>query len=246
MILAFTVLVCSMQGNIFSSNFEILKCDYFDSGTNEEFYYIHTELSERCYTSIYNKWVYFSVIPSFVLYAFILPLIYFIYMYLHRDDLYQKNNLIHVGFLVNGYKSNKNFWEFLFFFRKFILNLTVIFLDTFSAATLILIILLISLYLQLKNQPFLTKKLNTFEFHSIFCAIFILMLAFFSDTMINKFAQGISIIMMFTSNSLFLIIILRIFLTIKLNELVKVKKIKILETIVTNLFNRKIFFLKKV
>lgn len=241
MILAFTVLVCSMQGNIFSSNFEILKCDYFESGTDEKFYYIHTELSERCYTSIYNSWVYFSVIPSFLIYAFILPLIYFIYMYWHNDDLYEKSNLIHVGFLVNGYKSNKNYWEFLFFFRKFILNLIVIFLDTFSAATLILIVLLISLYLQYRNEPFLTKKLNRFEFHSIFCAIFILMLAFFSDTLINKFAQGVSIFMMFSSNCLFLILILRIFLTIKLNEIVEEKKIRILQKIVTNLFHRKNF-----
>lgn len=237
-ILTFTILVTSMQGSIFSSLFAILSCEPFES-ENEKFYYISSYLSERCYTQTYNKWVYFMLFPTLSFYIFILPSISFIYMYqqFRKKMITSEINLMYIGFLINGYRRQKIFWEFWLFFRKILLNLTVIFLNPFPAALLVLAILFLSLFFQYINKPFLTKKLNKFEFLSIFSCAFILILALFSENMPIKFIQILCIPIMFVINAGYILMVLKICLIFKLNDAMKKKPIKIFKAIVDKFFN---------
>lgn len=239
MILTFTILVSSMQGSIFSSFFEILNCESFESESNEEFYFISSYLSERCYTETYKKWVYFMLLPTLSFYILVLPSIAYIYMYkqFREKKINSEINIMYIGFLINGYRKQKIFWEFWLFFRKILLNLSVIFLSPFPAALLVLVILFASLVFQYINKPFLTKKLNKFEFFSIFSCAFILVLALLSENMLIEFIQIFCIAFMFLINTGYLLMILKIFLVFKLNDVIKKKSIKILQKIIDKFFN---------
>jgi len=240
LLIAFSIIVCSLQSPIFSSFFEILLCDNFQSN-DQSFSYIHTQLSERCYTSSYFIWVFYFIIPAFFFYGILLPSISYIYIFYHRENLYETDVLNRIGFLINGYKKEKYFWEFIFFFRRLVLNIVIIFLDPMSAALLALNILFISLMLQKKNQPFLTKKLNSFEYYSNKFCCFILVIALFSQSFENEIVQILCTVTMIIINILFLIDIVKIILIFKLNEIVAIKKFSILETLTTRFFNSKIF-----
>ena len=74
LLIAFSIIVCSFQGVIFNSIFEILNCDYFETET-ESAYFIHSYLLEACYTFRYNSWIYFFIIPTLIFYAVLLPLL---------------------------------------------------------------------------------------------------------------------------------------------------------------------------
>ena len=235
--IVFSIIVCSMQSQIFSSFFEILSCDGFQSDDSSYSYYIHSDSSEKCYTSSYYSWVISFIIPAFGFYGILLPLMAFIYIFINRKNLYETQVLNRVGFLLNGYKKDKFYWEFLLFFRKLTLNLVIIFWNKGQPSFFVLITIYLSTILVKKNQPFLTKKLNSFEFYSNNCCGFILMVALLSENFDSEIGQLSCMLVMILLNLVFLFSILRIIFTFKLNEISAVKKFRILERIVEQFFN---------
>lgn len=243
--LAFTVIVCLLQGNIFTSLFEILKCNEFHSDDNKKYYYIQSSLSTLCYDDNYNKWIFFLIIPSMVFYGVFLPSLAYIYMFFNKNSLYNNNVMMYVGFIVNGYKKEKNFWEFFFFFRRILLNLIIIFFDKNLAPEFVMIILLISLFLQYKNQPFLTKQLNRYEFYSIFCVCVTLALAIFSQSSNSLYVQEICTALIFLPNCVFMLLIGKILIYLKLEDILKEKN-NLIQKLFDKIFNSKslYFFIK--
>lgn len=229
-----------MQGGIFSSILEILKCDMFE-GENQKLYYIHSYLSEKCYTQNYYNWLNLTTIPIFVIYAFFFPLLAFLYIYRAGRYVYDKKHLIFVGFILNGYKSRNKFWEFWFFIRKIIFNLGVVFFEKSVASFYIILIFFISIYLQHDRRPFLTKRLNKLELENISSSLFILVLSLFSENVENKVIQGFCISLMFLINCVFLLKVLYIFLNLKLSNIAENKKNKLLEKILKNFLNSFLF-----
>lgn len=225
-----------MQGIIIFSIFEILKCDEFNSGENQKEYYIHTFLSEKCYTETYKFWFNYLMIPLFIFYAIILPLIAFIYIIIIRKNMNKKNNLIYISFLVNEYKSDNRFWEFWFLIRKLSLNLVVIFIDSKNGSKIIFLILLFSLYLQYFRKPYITKRLNKFEFESIFYSSLMLVLQLVSESLENQISQGICVALLILLDCLYVIKFLRMFLNLKLREIQKKRKSNKFLTMLSSLF----------
>lgn len=208
----------------------MLKCDSFQTQSDIKEYYIHSYLSTKCYSDYYYKWLSVSIIPWFIFYAVLLPLVAAIFMIINRQNIYAKDIIVYVGFLVNGYKGENNYWEFLFLLRKIALNLVVIFLDRSVAPQIFMIILLICLILQYKNQPFLTKQLNNYEFYGIFCCCWVLMFSLFSEAAENKFIQMFCISLMFIPNCIFILMVGKILFFMKLNEMMRGKENKFVLT----------------
>ena len=242
LLIVFSIIVCSLQGAIFTSIFEILHCNAFTSETNGTHHYIHSNLSVECFTPLYYAWVYFFILPALFFYVILLPLIFYIYMNYNKDNLYDSNVMDHVGFLINGYRKNKHFWEFVFFFRRLTLHSVVIFLEPKTAAFLVLIVLIVSLILQMRNQPFLTRNLNSFEYNSNIYVCCILTLALFSESITNRVVQTVCIIVMIIINCFFLIRLIRVFLILKLNNVIKTRKNKALHSFVNTFFTSKLFY----
>ena len=75
-----------------------------------------------------------------------------------------------VGFIVDGYRKDRYYWEFIIFGRKIFLNAIKIYMENSSASikSLVIMVLFLSyLILQLKFQPYESHNLNKLEEYSL-------------------------------------------------------------------------------
>lgn len=73
--------------------------------------YITTYLTEKCTNNPrYSMWRNFLVIPSFLIFAFFLPLFILFYMRRKRNQLFQKDVFPKISFLLNGYTHQTFYW----------------------------------------------------------------------------------------------------------------------------------------
>ena len=78
------------------------------------------------------------------------------------------------GFLYNGFKKRWYFWESINMFRKIMIIFIAVFLDvygTITQALVVLIVLIVYLYLNVKIHPYMLKELNDMETFSIFTSM---------------------------------------------------------------------------
>ena len=84
-------------------------------------------------------------------------------------DLYR----IVFGYLFNGYKLSRFFWEFIIMYRKIILISISVFLSSQAVmiqALTVVIVLVLSLYLQYASRPYNSTELNHMEIEALFTA----------------------------------------------------------------------------
>ena len=167
----FIITIFSLQPIIINYLFNIISCQWLDKA------YIQSALTIECYTNDHYSWIMKLFIPSFCFYGVLLPLIAFFYMRIHASDLNLLRHVKIVGFLSNGYRRKKFYWEFLFFYRKIvIIFIAQFFLWSVEAKTLVvLLILFVSLWQQAKDNPFITEDLNSLDFKATmfsFCTLF--------------------------------------------------------------------------
>lgn len=68
-------------------------------------------LIEKCENnSRYEFWKNNFVIPSFVIFGFLIPFSMFYYMFKRKKDLYEETFRYKIGFLLNGYTSINFYW----------------------------------------------------------------------------------------------------------------------------------------
>ena len=83
--------------------------------------YLQGNTTISCGDSRYNQYLYFLVIPCMVIWIIGLPAIVLLIITKRRRYLYRYDNKIVFGFLYNGYKFSKFYWEFVIMFRKVIM-----------------------------------------------------------------------------------------------------------------------------
>jgi hypothetical protein len=106
------------------------------------------------------------------------------YMYRHERALQEIDNKLRFGFLYNGYRSMNFYWEFVILYRKVLIISISVFFTTISVniqALAALLVLILSLYIQMRTQPFTQAILNTMEARgilsgsvTIYCGLFYL------------------------------------------------------------------------
>ena len=165
------ITIFTLQPSIINYLFSMISCREIDKN------YIQSFLTVECFNEDHYSWILKLFVPSFCFYGILLPLAAFLYMKYYECYLHETKHVKLVGFLSNGYRRKKYYWEFYFFYRK----IAIIFITEFfiwkveSKALLILLILFFSLWQQSRDNPFITEDLNSLSFKATlfsFCTLF--------------------------------------------------------------------------
>jgi len=74
------------------------------------------------------------------------------------------------GFLFAGYKPQRFFWEIVIMYRKVLIIMASVFLSTVSSESQVLVVIFIivlSMFLQIRFSPYYTDTLNQMENYSL-------------------------------------------------------------------------------
>ena len=163
--------IFTFQSSVITSIVTLFDCQSIQSNL-----YIREYLLENCDSSRYMDFYHYLALPVFIVFAIGLPLGVFIYMFANRKEIYSKEVMNRIGFLINGYKTNYYYWEFVFFFKKILVIYLIQYLDCdiLQKSLALLVVFMVSLLIQTECNPFLTKNLNALEFNESISLLFIL------------------------------------------------------------------------
>jgi len=135
------------------------------SGSKTE-YYLAQDLEVECWGSTHLFWVFAVALPAFIVWGLGIP--FFAYRILKKNQLNLESNEFKskYGFLYDGYKSEKYYWEFVVLYRKIIMIFISVFMVTYGTTIQSLAVLgvaFVSFMLQLRGVPFQQNDLNTME-----------------------------------------------------------------------------------
>jgi hypothetical protein len=163
------VLFFLIHPNILRSNFSYFSCTEIQSGE----FWLNENLDIRCFDSKHNSFALVVVLPVLVIWGLLVPILVLLYLVRNRRELSEINMKLRFGFLYNGFKQSKFYWEFVIMFRKILIICIVVFSGNQSipiqALTLVLL-LLNFLVLQYLTRPYANTELNQMEFRSVFVA----------------------------------------------------------------------------
>ena len=114
LIASIVVMLFLVHPEIISTIFKHLSCKELDNGN----FYLETNYSIRCYDGKHMKYIWMFAIPSLVLWVFGIPMFMLCILIKLRKGLKQTDIRIKLGFLYNGYKGHKYFWEVLIVYRE--------------------------------------------------------------------------------------------------------------------------------
>ena len=200
-----TVLFFLIYPDVVRVSYSAFSCTEIDG----EGYWLTDNLIIKCWNSTHMKYSLIVALPSILIWSLGVPGLVLLTMYKRRNYLNKHFNKIVFGFLFNGYKSSKFYWEFLIMFRKILIICIAVFMQSFAeeiqALTLVLI-LLISLYLQYEYKPYNKRQLNHMEFEAILTASVTIYcgLYYLTDDIIDGFKTVLFIIIVF-GNAYFII-----------------------------------------
>lgn len=87
-----------------------------------------------------------------------------------RERLKLEKNRKLIGFIVDGYRKDKFYWEYIIFSRKLLLIISKIYMENSSASVKSLFVMLIFLFyliVQLTAHPYESNNLNRLEEYSL-------------------------------------------------------------------------------
>ena len=184
------------------SNFSCVSIDKLDS-------YLKENTAIRCWDSTHKKYSLTVAVPGIIVWAIGFPLILLLLMTKHRKRLHLDKYRVIFGFLFNGYKPSKYFWEFIIMYRKIILITIAVFMASQAIilqALTVVIALIASLYMQYSSKPYSSNQLNHMETEALFTAtITIYCGLYYISNSINDVIKMVLFIVIVLGNSYFLI-----------------------------------------
>jgi hypothetical protein len=163
------VLFFLIHPNILRSNFSYFACTEIESGE----FWLKENLDIRCFDSKHNSFALAVVLPVLVIWGLLVPILVLLYLVRNRRELSEINMKLRFGFLYNGFKQSKFYWEFVIMFRKIIIICIVVFIGNQSIpiqALTLVFLLLNFLVLQYLTRPYANTELNQMEFRSVLVA----------------------------------------------------------------------------
>lgn len=175
-----------LQQGILSKLFDLVNCETYNFDDIEHKDFLKNYLGIECYTKNHYFWISIMLIPGFFIYAILLPLSTLIFSYIKKKEKTTKSNIIKFDFLMRQFFIKfPSFWGNIYFYRKLIFVIIVIFYDDqFVQSTLIVFILILWNSFLPKINHFVTKNLLEKEFIQNLILIFIILtsiLAFKSE-----------------------------------------------------------------
>lgn len=147
-------------------NFQALYCTELDY--NDQYLTVYMNL--KCWEGFHLFFGLTVVIPSLIIFCVAIPLLLYINIRKNRMKLEAQEQKLKYGFFYNGFKDGFYYWEFIIIIRELFITLFFVFISNISIpmqALLTFLVILASLMLQLKLEPYSTKQLNFLELLSI-------------------------------------------------------------------------------
>ena len=197
--------------NFMFSNFSCIEIDKLNS-------YLNEDTSIVCWDLNHKKFSFIVAIPSIILWAVGVPTILLLLMTKNRRRLhldYYRRRLhldyyrVVLGFLYNGYKTNRFYWEINIMYRKILLITITVFkvwqVRVLQALNLI-IVLLASIYLHHTYKPYNSRELNNMEMHALnISALTIYFGLYYLSKSIDNFVKILLFIFIILGNSYFIL-----------------------------------------
>ena len=136
-------------------------------------YWLVENLDIKCWDNTHTFYALAVALPSILVWGVGTPSVMLYAVYKKRRYLFKEDNKLRFGFLFNGYKTSKFYWEFVVLYRKIAVICLAVFFSTISVqiqALTCLLVLIVSLYSQVQLKPFISKQLNQLENSAVFTA----------------------------------------------------------------------------
>ena len=106
-ILALCVALYSFQPTILSILVQMSMCESFNFGS-----FLKVHLVENCESTLYLSFYYYMVLPLLIIFTFLLPgfLIIYICLKRYRGQLFDKEAMQKIGFIITGFKKQNFYW----------------------------------------------------------------------------------------------------------------------------------------
>ncbi|OMJ70693.1 hypothetical protein SteCoe_31281 [Stentor coeruleus] len=162
----------------------------------------------KCDKAHYFKIVWSSTF-GVVVWGIAVPLYVFIKLYKMRKNLYFNEAKYKFGFLFNGYRHSRYYWEFVILAKKFIIVLLTVFMQSGYSSNLqsvfIITFLIICFILQLYFKPYINEDLNNIEIFATIAAIITIMMGIiYTDSTEKDNTRILVMVVIFTTNLLFI------------------------------------------
>ncbi|OMJ68621.1 hypothetical protein SteCoe_33871 [Stentor coeruleus] len=163
------VLFFLIYPNIVKFMFTAFSCVYI----KEDGFFMRENLIIKCWVDRHLKYTLGIALPSIIIWAVSVPTAVLVILIKRRSYLKSDANRVIFGFIFNGYKQSRFFWEFLIMYRKILIICIFVFMNevaqSIQALTLI-IVLITALYMQYEFKPYNKHQLNHMETEAILAA----------------------------------------------------------------------------
>ena len=177
------VILFLLHPNITMNNFRMFACKQLGPSN----YYLVADFGVQCYTTTFYLWVFGVGVPSFIIYAIGIPILFFhilnTFHAFYSDESvtslasmpdqiagFTKQEIrVVTNFLQSGFKPEFFYWEIVNMFHKQLVVAVVIFFSSYSIIQLLLgtLVSVVAFFAQLKNSPYIDPNLNLFQLFSI-------------------------------------------------------------------------------
>ena len=200
------------------SNFSCIKIDKMNS-------YLNYNTAIECWDSTHKQFSLTLALPGIILWGIGFPTILLILMVKNRKRLHLDYYRVVFGFLFNGYKESKFYWELTIIYRKVLLITFSVFMISQARlvqALNVILVLLISIYLHHSNEPYKINELNSMEMQALnIASITIYFGLYYLSKSIGQAIEILLFIMILIGNSYFIFYWLRYMLMALANLLIK-------------------------
>ena len=152
------------------------KPQYFDEEvdlTNYEYLISNPDI--MCTWDEHYKYIVWATGFSLIIWGIFVPCLIFYKLYLKRKNLFEYKVKYTFGFLINGYKHERFYWEFIIFIKKLVIVFLTVFMQSGYSVTLqsvlLITFLILGFILQLHFKPYITEQLNNLEIFGSLAAI---------------------------------------------------------------------------
>ncbi|OMJ88702.1 hypothetical protein SteCoe_9326 [Stentor coeruleus] len=136
-------------------------------------YFLEQNTGIKCWDKRHTQYSLIVALPGIIMWAIAAPALLLLRMYKRRRYFHRDNERVMFGFMYNGYKKSHFYWEFIIMYRKIIVITISVFMGNMSTtvqALIVVVIMLVSLYLQYEQNPYSHDELNHMEYEALFTA----------------------------------------------------------------------------
>lgn len=163
------VLFFLVHPSIVKVMFDIFNCKELDNGKS----WLSSNLTISCWDEQHRRYAMGVALPGILVWGVAVPLLALLRLCIKRRTLDMLETRIHFGFLYNGYRTQRFYWEFIILYRKIIIITIAVFVLNISVAIQALcamLVLVLAVVFQMREAPYINAVLNKLEHRAIVVA----------------------------------------------------------------------------